>query len=131
MSRIITVISLIGLLCLNSSVSADGGGTAQPVYHNLSPSLVANLASGAKYIRCDVELMTLNPERMPDIELHAPALRHALLMLFSHQDGAQLQTAEGKSALLQQSLETTRRVMKEQSGESSIDEVFFTTYFVQ
>jgi len=131
MSRIITVISLIGLLCLNSSVLAEGGGTAQPVYHKLSPSLVANLASGAKYIRCDVELMTLNPERMPDIELHAPALRHALLMLFSHQDGDELQTAEGKSALLQQSLETTRKVMKEQSGESSIDEVFFTTYFVQ
>ncbi len=130
MSRIITVIALFGLLCLDSSVFAEEGST-QPVYHELSPSLITNLPSGAKYIRCDVQLMTLDPERLPDIQLHAPAIRHALLMLLSDQDGAKLQTAEGKTALLEQSLERAREVMQDQTGKGSIDDVFFTAYFVQ
>ncbi len=130
MSRIIAVIALLGLLCLNSSVVA-GEGSTQPIYHELSPSLITNLSSGAKYIRCDVQLMTLDPDRMPDIQLHAPAIRHALLMLLSDQDGAKLQTAEGKTTLLEQTLETVREVMLERTGESSIDDVFFTAYFVQ
>ena len=103
----------------------------EPSYYELKPSLVVNLPSGGKYVRCDVQLMTLEPDLLEGINTHAPAIRHELLMLFSEQDGSRLQTAEGKEDLRQQAIAAVRMVMREQTGEDAVDEVFFTAFFVQ
>lgn len=111
------------------SIAEEGG--AQPAYHELTPSLIANLAANGKYIRIDVQLMTMDAVLLPNIELHAPAIRHALLMLMSEQDGVLVDTPDGKEKLRQKAMEASRRIMREQTGKSSIDELFFTAFFVQ
>ncbi len=125
------IVSFLYLLCLLPLQQLAAEGAAQPAYHELNPSLVVNLPTGAKYIRCDVQLMTMDPERLADIELHAPAIRHELLMLLSEQDGAELQTQEGKALLLEKALEVTRQLMRELTGKGIVEEVFFTAFFVQ
>ena len=128
MSRILVLLS--ALILLSTSVPAEEGNT-QPGYFELKPSLVANLASGGKYIRCDIQFMTMNPESLAAIEKHAPTLRHELLMLMSDQDGGQLQTADGKENLRQEAITLTRKVMQELTGKSAVDDLFFTAFFVQ
>ncbi len=121
------------MLCITlplAATAAEEGGS-QPAYHELSPSLVLNLPKGAKYIRCDIQLMTLEAELLPDIQLHAPAIRDALLMLISEQDGAKLKTAEGKEELRKTALDAIRERMKELTGKGTVDELFFTAFFVQ
>jgi flagellar FliL protein len=109
----------------------DPPATSQPNYHELSPSLIANLPTGARYVRCDVQLMTMDAGQLEDIQLHAPAIRHALLMLLSEQDGAKLNTPEGKEALRQEALRLTRATLQELTGRVGVEDLFFTAFFVQ
>lgn len=100
-------------------------------YYEIKPSLVANLASGGKYIRTDIQLMMQDESFKENLELHAPAVRHTLLLLLSEQDGRTIKTAEGKEALRKQALSAVSQMMKELSGKDSLQELFFTTFFVQ
>jgi len=103
----------------------------QLLYHELPPSLVSNLQTGAKYIRCDIQLMTHSEDYLEEINLHAPALRHELLMLVSDQQGTELKTPKGKENFRKAALKAVRGVIKELTGEEMIDDLFFTSYFVQ
>lgn len=130
-SRLIPLLMALILIPAAESSEKKGGGGPGPNYYELKPSLVVNLATGGKYVRCDIQLMTMEGEQLPSIELHAPAIRHELLMLLSEQDGNKLLTPEGKEALRKQSLELARKVLKEQTGRGVVDELYFTAFFIQ
>jgi flagellar FliL protein len=100
-------------------------------YYQVRPSLIANLASGGKYVRCDVQLMTNDDLFLEALKLHGPAIRHALLLLLSEQDGAKIKTQSGKEALRQKALTTIGRLMQELSGKNELKALFFTTFLVQ
>ncbi|WP_428622577.1 flagellar basal body-associated FliL family protein [Sedimenticola sp.] len=100
-------------------------------YYELAPSIVVNVKGKAKYIRCDVQLMTRDENRLPAISLHAPALRHELILLLSDQQGDEIRTTKGKERLRKVALKALRKVMKQLEGEEIIDDLFFTTYLVQ
>lgn len=103
----------------------------EPTYFELKPSLVTNLNGGPQYIRCDIQLMTEQAERVGDIAFHTPALRNELLLLLVEQDGSQLLTAAGKAALRRQALAALRQVLKEKAGDELVKDLFFTNYYVQ
>ncbi len=113
------------------AADSDNQGGAALAYYQLSPSIVVNVKGRAKYIRCDVQLMTRNGTNLPAISLHAPALRHELLLLLSDQDGAKIRTTKGKEKLRRKALKALRGVMKSLAGDEMIDDLFFTTYLVQ
>jgi flagellar FliL protein len=126
---LILLLSLWALpLCGTAEEEAE---VAVPNYFELKPSLIANLATGGKYVRCDVQLMTLDEEQLANIELHAPSIRHELLMLMGDQDGVALGTPEGKDGLRRQALEAVQGVLQALTGKPGVDEIFFTAFFVQ
>ncbi|MCU7816576.1 MAG: flagellar basal body-associated FliL family protein [Candidatus Thiodiazotropha sp. (ex Rostrolucina anterorostrata)] len=100
-------------------------------YYQVKPSLVANLASGGKYIRCDIQLMTHDELFLEDLNLHGPAIRHTLLLLLSEQDGKNIKTPNGKEALRKKALSVISKLMQELNGKEGIKALFFTTFFVQ
>jgi len=124
---------ILCLLCFAGPLIAqDGEGDAVTLtYYEVKPSLVANLASGGKYIRTDIQLMTKDPLFEAQLELHGPAIRHTLLMLLSEQDGKVIRTPEGKENLRQQALTQLSSLMQELSGKQGPDGLFFTTFLVQ
>lgn len=125
---------LFSLFLSPAGFSADKDETEEkkPVtYHSLSPSLVTNVQGEAKYIRCDVQLMTKNADNLPEIELHAPAIRHDLLLLFSEQQGDKLKQPRGKERLRKAALKVIRARMEDLSGDARIDDLYFTSYFVR
>lgn len=100
-------------------------------YYQMKPSLVANLISGGRYVRCDIQLMTRDEDFVEDLRLHDAAIRHTLLLLLSDQDGNNIKKAQGKEALRKQALSEINRLLKEQTGKDSVESIFFTTFFVQ
>ena len=100
-------------------------------YYQMKPSLVANLYSGGRYIRCDIQLMTHDEAFMEDLRLHDAAIRHILLLLLADQDGNKIKTPDGKEALRKQALSQINKFLKEQTGKAAVDSLFFTTFFVQ
>lgn len=124
LTRLLTGISA-GLFIAVAASAADTG------YYALQPPFVSNLSGGPKYIRCDIQLMTRSAAEIPDIALHAPALRHRILMLISGQDGKHLQTREGKEALRSAALDAVQAQLEAFTGRRIVDDLYFTSYHVK
>lgn len=133
--RYLTSLLSVALILLPSLLFAadsdDAPENTALAYYELSPSIVVNVKGRAKYIRCDVQLMTRDEARIPALDLHAPALRHELLLLLSDQQGTVIRTTRGKEKLRKTALKALRGVMKRLVGDETIDDLFFTTYLVQ
>jgi flagellar FliL protein len=121
------------LMAEDEKEDAEEAEQAPPVisYYQVKPSLVANLASGGKYIRCDVQLMTHDELFLDELNLHGPAIRHSLLLLLTEQDGKDIKTPSGKEALRKKALSTLGTLMQELSGKNELKALFFTTFLVQ
>lgn len=113
------------------SLAAAETPAADPAYFALKPSIVSNLTGGPKYIRCDIQLMTTQPGTLPTIELHSPALRHAILMLIAGEDGNQLKTREGKETLRTRALGAVQEQLQALAGEPMVSDLYFTNYYVK
>jgi flagellar FliL protein len=111
--------------------SGEDAGSGDVAYFELKPSLVANLNGGPKYIRCDIQIMTQQADRVADIKLHAAALRHEIFLLFADQDGKTLMTAQGKEGLRKQILVALQGALKDKTGDALIDDLYFTGFYVQ
>ncbi len=124
----------IFLIMLFFSLPAAAEEEKEPVkisYVEMKPSIVTNLNGGPKYIRCDIQLMTKYASKVETIQLHMPALRHAILMLLSGEDGKTLTTPEGKEALRKKALETVRKTLEELTDEPMVKDLYFTAYYVK
>jgi len=100
-------------------------------YYQLKPSLVANLSTGGRYVRCDIQLMTHDEAFLEKLRLHDAAIRHTLLLLLADQDGDKIKTPDGKEALRKEAMTQISRLLKELSGKSEVESLFFTTFYVQ
>jgi flagellar FliL protein len=121
------------LLCLAVSTGAEEveEEKKQLAYISLDPSLITNIKGGAEYIRCDVQLMTKDEANLEDIKLHAPIIRHELLLLLGDQQGTEINTPEGREVLRQKALEVASGVVLEETGKNSVYDLYFTSFFVQ
>jgi flagellar protein FliL len=125
---------LVTLLIFSLPLQAEDEKAEAPInisYYQIKPSLIANLASGGRYVRCDIQLMTEDDTYLEKLKLHDPAIRHTLLLLLSEQDGGKIKTPEGKEALRKQALTQINRQLKELTGTAGVKALFFTTFFVQ
>ncbi|MCG6966975.1 MAG: flagellar basal body-associated FliL family protein [Chromatiaceae bacterium] len=125
---------LLAALCLafgNAQAAEDEKPAIETGYYALNPSIVSNLSGGPKYIRCDIQLMTEHASQLPKIQLHAPALRHAILMLIAGQDGNQLKTRDGKEGLRRAALMAVQRQLEEFTGDPIVKDLYFTAYYVK
>lgn len=124
--------TLISLFVLAGFVhAAEDEAPLDIGYYALKPSIVSNLVGGPKYIRCDIQLMTEDASLLPRIELHAPALRHHILMLIAGQDGNALKSRDGKEKLRKAALQAIQTELKALTGKSMVNDLYFTAYYVK
>lgn len=97
--------------------------------------LLVNLAdtSEADFLQVEVQILTSNPELEAKAKAHTPALRHALLTLFSQQKSAELKTAQGREQLRQQALAEVRSVLEKQADADpeDVEDLLFTNFIMQ
>ncbi len=126
LSTLVTLFVLAGF-----AHAADDEDPADIGYFAMKPSIVSNLVGGPKYIRCDIQLMTEDASLLPRIELHAPALRHHILMLIAGQDGNTLKSRDGKEQLRKAALKSIQTELKALTGKSIVNDLYFTAYYVK
>lgn len=97
--------------------------------------LLVNLAdtSEADFLQVEVQLLTSSPELEAKVKAHMPALRHALLTLFSQQKSPELKTAQGREQLRQQALAEVRKVLEKQAeiDPDEVEDLLFTSFIMQ
>jgi flagellar protein FliL len=112
----------------------DGEGAKQPAkYLSLDPAFVVNLAGpdADRYLQVQVELMTRDPLAADAIKLHTPAIRDRLLLLFGTKTAEELSAREGRESLRQLALAEVQKVMNEETGEDSVEALYFTSFVTQ
>ena len=134
--RLFSLLLLSAALLVSVSVPAASEAKeekrkAPPLYYKLSPSLIANVHGKASYVRCSVQLMTRDEDHLERITHHTPALRHELLLLLGDQDGQKLKAPKGKEKLRKAALKGVRKTMKSITGDPMVEDLYFTSYFVQ
>lgn len=97
--------------------------------------LLVNLAdtSEADFLQVEVQILITNPELEAKVKAHMPALRHALLTLFSQQKSPELKTAQGREQLRQQALAEVRSVLEKQADidPEDVEDLLFTNFIMQ
>ena len=134
--RTLVLLPLLAGLALPAEASAKkepATPTDGVQYYALAPALISNVQAQGKlrFLRCEVQFQSGKPEAVAKLALHSPALRHALLLLFVEQDAASLQTPAGRDQLRQAALDATRSVLKAETGDAWIDDLYFTSFYVQ
>ncbi len=102
-------------------------------YLPLDPALVVNIQDqgNSQYLQTSIQLMTRDAEVYEAARLHAPAIRSALIMLFSTIAYDSLSTLEGKQALQDSARERIDEVLLELAGVEGIDAVYMTSMVFQ
>lgn len=103
-------------------------------YFPLDPPFVVNLNApmeGPRYLQVEVQLMTRDPVVLKNMELHAPAIRSALLMLFSQQTAENIGDHAGREALKEQALTEVKRVLQAETRNDAVEGLLFTSFVSQ
>lgn len=102
-------------------------------YLPLDPALVVNIQDREKsqYLQASIQLMTRDTEVFDAAKLHAPAIRSALIMLFSTADYDSLSTVEGKQALQESARTRIDEVLLELAGVQGVNAVYLTSMVFQ
>ncbi len=112
----------------------EGGGETQPaIYIPVDPAFVVNFASQgkARFLQVTVEVMTREPEMPEKIKLHMPVIRNNLMLLFSSQSYDGVSTLEGKETLREEALEVVQQILEEETGDTGVEAVYFTSFVMQ
>ena len=104
-----------------------------PRYLKLHPALTVNLAAaeGSRFLRVETQIMSRDEATLQLARQHMPALRHALILLFSEQAPAAVRSIEGKERLRREALQALNGVLERETGETPIEAVYFTSMVVQ
>lgn len=103
------------------------------IYFALDPAFVVNLAdtNAVRYLQADVQLMTRDDATAKAMELHAPAIRNRLLLLFGQYSADQLAQRSAKERLQKTAADEVRTLLKTEATASKVEAVYFTSFVTQ
>lgn len=117
--------------------SKGGKGDAEPKaalnYVPLDPPFVVNFSASSdiRFLQITLEVGTRDPAVVELVKEHRPAIRNSLVMLFSSQDPHALNAREGKEQLRADTLAEVQKVLKAETGDVGVENVFFTSFVMQ
>ena len=104
------------------------------IYTPLDPPLVVSIgdvAGGSRFLQLSVQAMARSQDAIDEIRNHAPALRNSFLFLISNWTYEDISSLEGKEKLRAEMLEEARAILQANTGEPSVEELYFTSLVVQ
>jgi flagellar FliL protein len=111
----------------------QAGSRSNANYLALDPPLVVNFAAAGnlRYLQVSVEVMSQDTKAIEAVKRHTPAVRNALIALFSERDYEALLTRAGKEALRQEALEVIREELTALTGTPQVEDVYFSSFVMQ
>lgn len=107
--------------------------SAPSVYLALEPAFTVDFMVDGKqrYVQLNMTTKSKSVNQTNELTLHMPLIRNSLVLLFSSQSFADLQTGEGKVALKKASVDTINTILEQETGQGGIDDVLFTNFVMQ
>ena len=104
-----------------------------PIYHGLDPDFVIAFQNPktVRFVKASIEVMVRDEDVIEDLKLHMPAIRDAVIMMFSSKTEDELITAEGKEKFRQEILKTIRDTLEGLTGIPGVEAVYFSNFVMQ
>jgi flagellar FliL protein len=104
----------------------------QPTYYQMPAPYTSNLADTDSLVQVAMAVSTFYDARVTDaLKTHELAIRSAILMQLSQESGAELSTPQGKVALQGRLTALINKILREKTGYSGVDNVYFTNFIIQ
>lgn len=116
--------------CAQAAGSSEGEARD---YVALDGPIIVNIFTRdtVHFLRVTAEFKLSKPELASVLQEHLAAIRHDLILLMSEKRYFELTTAQGKIRLRQEALAAVQQIMKEQTGETVVEEIYFTSLVLQ
>lgn len=105
-----------------------------PIYQSLHPALVVNFkdqAGDPHYMQITMEVMSRDQSVINAVREHTPAIRNALILLYSGAVFEDVDTRAGKERMLADGRAEIERIVAEASGERGVEALYFTSLVIQ
>ena len=104
-----------------------------PIYFAFDPPFVVNFIENnqIRYLQITMEVMTRDEQVVEDLKTHMPVIRNNLILVFSNQTYDTLSTSAGKLKLRDEALAEIQQVLKNETGKSGVEAVYFTSFVMQ
>lgn len=126
---------LCSLLLSMFLIFISSSARAEERYIALEPEFVVNYGNGMdtkiRYVAVNITLKARSDLASIDVIQHSDALRHAIIMTLSKQSVDTMHSAEAQGAMRNQLLDAVQDVMLEETGDTLIDQVLFTSFVLQ
>ncbi len=101
-------------------------------YFQMPAPYTSNLADSDSLVQVALAISTYYDDRVIQAtKTHELAIRSAILMLLSQEQEMVISTPEGKRALQKKLTGLINRILREKTGYSGIDNVYFTNFVIQ
>lgn len=106
-----------------------------PIYHPLEPAFVVNLKDGGRrmrFMQIQVQVMTRESNIVGALESHDPAVRDAMILLLSEQDGDTMGSVMGREQVRKDAQSAIQSVLQQIAGlDQGVEAVYFTDFVIQ
>ena len=112
-------------------VAVDAG---PPIYQSLHPPLIVNFKDErgeAHFMQITMEAMSRDQSVINAVRDNMAVIRNALILLYSGAVYEEVETREGKEQMLADGLAEVQRVVKETTGETGPEALYFTALVIQ
>jgi flagellar FliL protein len=114
------LVVVLSLMFMSVAMANEGAKEAEAEtgakYIEMAPKFTVNLAEPKKFLLIDVQLLVEGAAVIAAVKKHMPALRHALIMLYSGRPAEQLQSMEQREALRQETTAAIRQTLEKMEG---------------
>lgn len=104
-----------------------------PIYHALNPDFVIAFQDprNVRFVKASIEVMVRDDNVIDDLKLHMPAVRDAVIMLFSTKTEDDLIMQEGKEKFRAEILQVIRDTLESLTGAPGVEAVYFSNFVMQ
>ncbi|SFK19599.1 flagellar basal body-associated FliL family protein [Methylophaga sulfidovorans] len=136
MKKSLSLITVLLMYLLVTPIyAADESEKTPPVYYKIEEPFTINFVNQsqkrARYLQIKVALMTTSQEAMDSAVLNLPMIQDELRTLFSQQTYESVTTLQGREKLDSLATERVQKVLEEETGNSDIKKVYFTSFIIQ
>jgi len=131
--RVLLLLLLAQLLIMPAQAEETEIEEEEVRYLDIKPAIVTNYGGPGRmsYIKVEVSLQVDSHEEFQAVFHHFPSLRHALVMMLGRQTDTSMTAGEAREALRAEALAELKAIMVVEEGEEMIDDLLFSSFFVQ
>ncbi len=104
------------------------------LFASLRPPLVVNFDDGfgdTHFMQMTLEVMARDQGIIEHVRNHSAVIRNNLILLFSNVEYETVTTREGKQQMLDDALVEIQNIIKQETGETGVEAVYFTGLIIQ